>query len=95
MLSLYEDSRDNLWAGAHTGLWRWKPGPPKLYPIPSPEIRAMIEGDNGAFLISVLDGIRQVVDWKGRGVSASRSRAAVQSQPAASGSRWWTLDRNE
>src|ERR1700722_1870156 len=29
--SLYEDKRGNLWAGAQTGLWRWKPGPPKLY----------------------------------------------------------------
>src|ERR1700687_4458194 len=29
--SLYEDSRGNLWAGAKTGLWRWKPVPPKLY----------------------------------------------------------------
>ena len=32
--SLYEDSQGNLWAGAATGLWRWKPGPPKLYPMP-------------------------------------------------------------
>ena len=34
VLSLYEDSGGNLWAGAATGLWRWKPGPPKLYPMP-------------------------------------------------------------
>ena len=34
--SLYEDSGGNLWAGAQTGLWRWKPGPPKLYPMPDP-----------------------------------------------------------
>jgi ligand-binding sensor domain-containing protein len=33
---LYEDSGGNLWAGAATGLWRWKPGPPKLYPMPDP-----------------------------------------------------------
>ncbi len=31
--SLCEDSRGNLWAGADTGLWRLKPGPPKLYPM--------------------------------------------------------------
>src|SRR5262249_28437615 len=32
--ALYEDSRKNVWAGARTGLWRWRPGPPKLYPLP-------------------------------------------------------------
>ena len=29
--ALYEDSSGNLWAGAQSGLWRWKPGPPKRY----------------------------------------------------------------
>jgi len=28
--ALCEDSGGNLWAGAMTGLWQWKPGPPKL-----------------------------------------------------------------
>ena len=37
VVSLYEDSAGNLWAGAPTGLWRWKPGPPKLYPMPEPD----------------------------------------------------------
>ena len=36
---LYEDSGGNLWAGAMNGLWRWKPGPPKLYPMPDPAQR--------------------------------------------------------
>ena len=26
--ALYEDSSGALWAGAQSGLWRWKPGPP-------------------------------------------------------------------
>jgi len=66
VLSLCEDSGGNLWAGAHTGLWRWKPGPSKLYPMPGqvPEFRALIEGDNGALLISMPGGIRQFVDGK-------------------------------
>ena len=34
--ALYEDSGGNLWAGTMTGLWRWKPGPPKVYPMPDP-----------------------------------------------------------
>src|ERR1700680_2357437 len=64
VLPLYEDSSGNLWAGAETGLWRWKPVPPKLYPIPESEIRALIEGDNGALLISMSGGVRQLVDGK-------------------------------
>ena len=31
--TIYLDSGGTLWAGAMTGVWRWKPGPPKLYPI--------------------------------------------------------------
>jgi signal transduction histidine kinase/ligand-binding sensor domain-containing protein len=64
VLSLYEDSGGNLWAGAASGLWRWKPGPPKLYPTPSAEPRALIGDDDGALLISMPGGIRQLVDGK-------------------------------
>src|SRR5689334_2913743 len=31
--NLYEDAKGNLWAGVQHGLWRWKPGPPKFYPL--------------------------------------------------------------
>jgi PAS domain S-box-containing protein len=64
--SLYEDSRGNLWLGAVTGLWRWKPGPPKLYPMPDPApgINSLIEGDNGALLIAMRGGIRRLVERK-------------------------------
>jgi signal transduction histidine kinase/ligand-binding sensor domain-containing protein len=64
VLSLYEDSSSNLWAGAATGLWRWRPGPPKLYSMPEAEIRNLSEGDNGAILISMPGGIRQLLDGK-------------------------------
>src|SRR6185295_15936646 len=30
---LYEDSKGNLWAGVKDGVWHWKPGPPKFYPL--------------------------------------------------------------
>ena len=64
VISLYEDSRGYLWAGAATGLWRWKPGPPKLYPMPD-RVSALMEGDDGALLIVMRDsGIRQLVDGK-------------------------------
>jgi signal transduction histidine kinase/ligand-binding sensor domain-containing protein len=64
--SVYEDSQGNLWAGGTTGLWRWKPGPPKLYPVPDPEyIQGLIDGDNGGLLIAKNGGIRQLIDGKG------------------------------
>src|ERR1700686_2592896 len=66
--SLYEDSRGNLWAGAQTGLWRWKPGPPKLYPMQYRVIgtssQALNESKDGALLIATQDGIRKLVDGK-------------------------------
>jgi signal transduction histidine kinase/ligand-binding sensor domain-containing protein len=65
VLSLYEDSRGNLWVGAATGLWRWKPGPPIVYPMPDP-VQGLIEGDNDALLISLQSGIRQLVEGKAK-----------------------------
>jgi PAS domain S-box-containing protein len=71
--SLYEDSRGNLWAGAQTGLWRWKPGPPKLYPMPYPLIgtssQTMNESDDGALLIAAQGGIKKLVDGKAEAYS--------------------------
>jgi ligand-binding sensor domain-containing protein len=60
--SLYEDSRGNLWAGATTGLWRWKPGPPERYPMPG--VEGLIEGDNGALLTCMPRGIKLLLDGK-------------------------------
>jgi PAS domain S-box-containing protein len=62
---LYEH-KGNLWAGAANGLWRWKPGPPKLYPIlgPAPDLHDLIEGDNGALWLAMRGGIIQLVDGK-------------------------------
>jgi PAS domain S-box-containing protein len=64
--SLYEDSRGNLWLGAVNGLWRWKPGPSKLYPMPDPTpgINSLIEGDNNALLIAMRAGIRRLAEGK-------------------------------
>jgi len=64
---LFEDSRKNVWASTATGLWRWKPGPPKLYPMPSPIMstqQSLIEDDRGALLISTSSGIKQFVNGK-------------------------------
>jgi ligand-binding sensor domain-containing protein len=59
VLSLYE-YQGNLWAGAVTGLWRWKPDPARRYPVPGPipEIQDLIEGDNGALWIALHGGIK-------------------------------------
>jgi len=62
----YEDRRGNLWAGGRDGLWRWKPGPAKLYsmPGPLPQLYTLGEGDNGEPLIATRGGIRHFVEGK-------------------------------
>ena len=64
--ALYEDSGGNIWAGGMTGLWRWKPGPPKLYPLPDPTLRinALIEDDGGELLIAKRSGITRLKNGK-------------------------------
>src|SRR5271157_369241 len=64
--TLFEDRNGNLWAGTGTGLWRWKPGAPKLMPLsgPASEIHALTEGDNGPLLITTRGVILQLVDGK-------------------------------
>jgi len=59
--SLYQDGEGRIWAGAETGLWRWKPGPPKRYPMPYPidTPQAIVEGDNRAGLLAIGEGIWQ------------------------------------
>ena len=63
---LYEDSGGNLWAGATTGLWRWKPGPPTRYPMPDPaqRIYALVESDDGGILIAKHSGITKLRNGK-------------------------------
>jgi ligand-binding sensor domain-containing protein/signal transduction histidine kinase len=62
--ALYEDSGGNLWAGA-AGLWRWKPGPPQLYPIPdvTHRINGLIE-DDGGLLIAQNSGVTRLKNGK-------------------------------
>ena len=66
VVGLFEDSKGNLWVGVATGLWRWKPGPPKFYPLPGEPngIQGLAEGDDGALLISTRNGVRRFVDGK-------------------------------
>jgi signal transduction histidine kinase/ligand-binding sensor domain-containing protein len=62
-IGLYEDSSGNLWVGTLTGLWRWRPGPPRFYPLPLEVngIQGLSEDDRGALLIPTREGIRRFV----------------------------------
>ena len=63
--SLGEDSSGTLWAGAESGLWRWKPGPPKRYATPGMRIGDMSKADDGRLLIGMSGaGLRQIVGDK-------------------------------
>jgi ligand-binding sensor domain-containing protein len=63
---LYEDRKGNLWAGVKDGLWRWKPGPPKFYPLPGePDgIQGLGEDVDGALLVGWNGGVHRFVDGK-------------------------------
>src|SRR5262249_48354591 len=66
VLSLYEDSAANLWAGSHTGVWRWKPGPPKFYPAPADyiDIKSLVADDDGSLLVGFNGSLRRIVNDK-------------------------------
>jgi signal transduction histidine kinase/ligand-binding sensor domain-containing protein len=64
---LFQDSQKNIWAATPTGLWRWRPVPPKLFRAPSPILgghQSLIEDDRGALLISTEAGVRQLLNGK-------------------------------
>jgi len=66
VVSLYEFQGD-LWVGTGDGrLWRWRPGPPKVYPSPGPasSILDLIEGDDGTLWMSKRGGLLQLKDGR-------------------------------
>jgi ligand-binding sensor domain-containing protein/signal transduction histidine kinase len=64
VLSLYEDRKANLWVVAETGLWRWKPGSPKLYPVRHfrGQILALIEDNDNTVLVAMSREIKRLAD---------------------------------
>ena len=66
VFNLYEDSKGNLWAGVKEGLWRWKPGPPKFYPLTGePDgIQCFGEDNDGTLLVGWNGAIHRFVDGK-------------------------------
>jgi PAS domain S-box-containing protein len=66
VFAFYEDRNSNLWVGVEDGLWRWKPGPPKFYSLPSAPngIHAVGEGFDGALLVGWKGGIYRFTEGK-------------------------------
>ena len=64
--NLHEDTKGNLWAGVKDGLWRWKPGPPKFYPLAGePDgIQCFGEDNDGTLLVGWKGGIHRFTDGK-------------------------------
>ena len=77
---VYEDGGGNLWAGAMNGLWRWKLGPPSLYPMPDPtqRIYALADSDDGGILIAKHSGVTKLRNGK---TEAYPLPAGLQFQP--------------
>jgi signal transduction histidine kinase/ligand-binding sensor domain-containing protein len=55
------DDRGTLWVGATTGLWRWAPGEPALYPPLPASISQVTRIGTGPLLIATNGGIHQLV----------------------------------
>ena len=63
--SLGEDSSGALWAGAESGLWHWKPGPPKRYAVPGVWLADLTQAGDGRLIVGIKGGgLRQVVGDK-------------------------------
>jgi signal transduction histidine kinase/ligand-binding sensor domain-containing protein len=61
--AIYADRDRNLWVAGDKGLWRWKPGVPKLYPMPD-RVQAMTEDSSGTLIVAMLSGIRRLVEGR-------------------------------
>ena len=79
IVSVYEDRQGNLWAVAKNGIWRWRPGPPKFYPLPigpvygsgNGYIEGIAEDETGKLLIGMKGGILVVLRRKNRAISVA------------------------
>ena len=65
VFSLYEENA-HLWASTSTGVWQWKPGPPKLYQVPdvNRDFAQGLSDDHGRLLFSVQKELRQLIGGK-------------------------------
>ncbi|HEY8877984.1 MAG TPA: two-component regulator propeller domain-containing protein [Roseateles sp.] len=60
--SLVEDRAGTLWVGADSGIWRWKPGTPRRYPVPGQRVGDLTTTADGQLLAGMEGrGLRQLV----------------------------------
>ena len=66
IFGLYEDRKGVLWAGVRKGFWRWKPGSPEFFSMPSEDliISGFTEDEEGNLLIGVRGGIKRLVNGR-------------------------------
>src|SRR5262245_51895589 len=72
VFSLYEDRRGNLWTGTNGGLWRWRPGPPTFYALPTKStVLDLAEDEDGVLLVGGSGGIQRFIDGRMEAYRAS------------------------
>lgn len=79
---LYEDSQGNLWAGVKDGVWRWKPGSPKFYPLGG-ELNGIVglsEDGDGTLLVGWRGAVNRFVDGKTQTYLVQDSMRQVQTR---------------
>ncbi|HET9713608.1 MAG TPA: two-component regulator propeller domain-containing protein, partial [Pyrinomonadaceae bacterium] len=83
VISLYEDGKGNLWAGARTGLWRWKPGPPKFYPLVGEldGVQGLGEDEDGTLLVALKGGLTRFVEGKTEPYPLTRTIGQFKARP--------------
>jgi signal transduction histidine kinase/ligand-binding sensor domain-containing protein len=66
VFGIYEDTKGTLWGGVPYGLLRWKPGPPRTFPMPDDPDgpQGFAEESDGSLLITSRHGIQRFVDGK-------------------------------
>jgi len=66
--SLLEDKAGNLWVGSEAGLWRWRPGPPKLF----------LDHDTGAASSLAFDAAGKLVMAKDTAIECLSKRGEIE-----------------
>jgi signal transduction histidine kinase/ligand-binding sensor domain-containing protein len=66
VFGLYADPTGRLWVGVLDGVWQWKPGPPKFYPVPGQlnGIQGLAEDEDGALLVGKLGEVQRLAGGK-------------------------------